>query len=79
MFTREQRLAAFEVITAIAEAIRALGEVPSGELYARVMHKFDERSYRVIIETLKGAKLVEEKNHLLRWIGPKFDADGRRR
>lgn len=65
---------AVEVIFAIAEAIRNLREVPSGELYAHVCGKLDLAQYEVIIRTLKGAGLVEERAHLLRWIGPQLAA-----
>ena len=55
---------------ALASAIQALGEVPSGELYARVMGHMSLATYTSIVNTLKRAKLVEERSHLLRWIGP---------
>lgn len=58
-------------MAAIAAAIQALGEVPSGHRYARVMGHMSLASYESIIAALKGAKLVEEKNYLLTWIGPK--------
>lgn len=66
--------AAFTATVAIAEAIRELGEVPSGHLYAQLMTRMDLRTYQRIIETLKGAGLVSETAHLLRWTGPTLDA-----
>jgi hypothetical protein len=56
---------------AMAEAIRELGSVPSGHLYANVCGRMDQPTYERIIETLKRAGLVAEKNHLLTWVGPK--------
>ncbi len=54
----------------IAEAIRALGSVPSGHLYARLMSHFSFEEYEQLIGILKSAKLVkEEESHLLVWIG----------
>jgi len=68
--TREQVQAVIEVTHAVAEAIRTLGSVPSGELYARCMGSMSLATYTSIIGTLKGAGLVQEKNHLLTWVGP---------
>ena len=64
--------AAFAATAAMAEAIRELGEVPSGTLYASVCGRMDISSYEAIIRTLKGAGLVTESAHVLRWCGPKF-------
>jgi hypothetical protein len=55
---------------AVAEAIRELGSVPSGHLYAQLMDKMSLETYTAVIQVLKNTKLVEEKNHLLTWIGP---------
>jgi hypothetical protein len=55
----------------LADAIRDLGEVPSGHLYAHVMGAMSLETYQGLIGILKHAKLVEEKAHLLTWIGPK--------
>jgi hypothetical protein len=63
--------AALGIILAVANAIQGLGEVPSGELYARMMpHGIKLDAYEKIISTLKGAGLVRESNHLLTWVGP---------
>lgn len=55
---------------AVAETIRELGEVPSGELYARLMSVLDIATYERIIGTLKGAGVVAERGNLLKWTGP---------
>jgi hypothetical protein len=54
---------------AIAEALQELHEVPNGVFYARVMQFVDAQTYNTIIDTLKRAKLVDEKNHVLTWTG----------
>jgi hypothetical protein len=56
-----------ELLRALAEAIRELGSVPSGELYARVMNHLTLEQYQAIIDTLKRAGLVCEENNLLLW------------
>jgi hypothetical protein len=56
---------------AVAEAIRELGEVPSGHLYARVMPYVSASAYDRILGILIEAKLVRRSgSHLLTWIGP---------
>lgn len=65
---------ALDAIFAIAEAIRGLGEVPSGHLYAAVCGKLELAQYEAILRTLKGAGLIEETAYLLRWIGPQLAA-----
>jgi hypothetical protein len=60
---------------AVAEAIRDLGEVPSGHLYVALMSKMSLNEYNRIISALKGAGLVEEKSYLLKWVGPKLEAE----
>jgi hypothetical protein len=67
----DQLKAALEIMMAVADAIRDLGRVPSGHLYARLMGHMSLETYNVIIERLKGAGMIEEKNHELIWIGPK--------
>jgi len=68
--TVEQAKAAVNAVLAISEAIRELKTVPSGELYAHVCDKMELRTYEAIIQTLKNARLVEERAHMLTWIGP---------
>lgn len=70
MATKQQVQASVNALLAIAEAIRELGEVPSGELYARLMGHMDLETYESFIRRLVGAKLVENRGHLLVWVGP---------
>jgi hypothetical protein len=60
--------AAFNIHLAVAEAIRALGEVPSGHLYARVCDKLTLDQYQRIIATLVESGRVTNSGHLLRWV-----------
>lgn len=71
MISLTQRRAAVSVIMIVGDAVRELGSVPSGELYARLMSKMNIETYNGIIAALKAAGLVEEKSHLLTWVGPR--------
>ena len=65
------------LLLAVAECIRdftaasPLGGVPSGELYSHLMDKMDLQAYTAVIDALKRARLVEERAHLLMWVGPR--------
>lgn len=50
--------------------INPLGGVPSGELYARVASYLDVHQYNAAINTLVTCKLISDKGHFLKWIGP---------
>lgn len=54
---------------ALGEAIRALGEVPSGHLYARVMGYMTLARYEAAIRYLKEIGDVAEAGHVLTWVG----------
>ena len=69
--TKEQIRASVEAVMAIADCIRELGSVPSGELYARICDRVSYDSYMRIIAILRDGKLITDQGHLLRWIGPK--------
>ena len=69
--TNTEVRAAFGILQAVAEAIRELGEVPSGHLYANLMSRLSLAQFEQVLGILKGAGLVRESNaHLLTWIGP---------
>lgn len=70
MSNAEQVTAAIRMAAAVGEAIKDLGSVPSGHLYARLMGHMDLTTYNKLIGILKQADLVKEENHLLTWIGP---------
>jgi len=58
-----------EILKAVASTIKDLGSVPSGHLYAQLMGRMSLSSYEGMIATLKRLGLVEEKNHLLTYVG----------
>lgn len=59
------------LVVAVAEAIRELGEVPSGHLYAVLMGQLSLDQYNAVIAVLVRAGLVEKQpSHLLVWKGP---------
>ena len=68
--TKQQIKAALEITLAVADAIRDLGAVPSGHLYAQLMGTMSLENFQAVIRTLKGAGLVREGAHMLTWIGP---------
>ena len=69
--TKDKLSAALNIVQAIAETIRELGEVPSGELYARLIGKLALSDYEEVIRILKETGLVTETpGHLLRWNEP---------
>ena len=70
--TKEQIGSTLLAVAALAEAIRTLGEIPSGHLYAQVCGELDMTAYQSAIATLKRAGLVAERNHLLTWVGPEI-------
>jgi hypothetical protein len=55
---------------AVSKAIQTLGTVSSGELYARLSHRLDHATFERIIDSLKGAELVETTTFDLIWTGP---------
>lgn len=67
MIAREHMHTAMLVI---AEAIQSLQEVPSGDLYVRVMPHMSHEVYERIINALIASQIVERRAHVLRWVGP---------
>lgn len=68
--TKAEISAALEMLTTIADTIRQLGEVPAGALYGRLSGLMTLRQFDSAIATLKRTGLVQETNHLLRWVDP---------
>ena len=67
--------AAFGALKALADAIRELGEVPSGHLYANLQGHITIGQFEQAIGILKNAGLIRESNsHLLTWIEPEAKA-----
>lgn len=69
--TPESVTAGVKLAMAVGDAIRDLGEVPAGHLYARVMGYMSLRSFDALIDILVKAGLVRRSSHLLIWVGPK--------
>ena len=61
---------AVKAVAAVAEAIRELGQVPSGHLYAQLCGTLTIGTYESILGILKRAELVSEQGSMLRWVGP---------
>ena len=60
--------AGFTLLHALSETIRFLGEVPSGDIYARLAGRITLGDYEQAISILKRSGLVTEtRSHLLRW------------
>lgn len=70
MYTKEQVKSVLAVVQALAEAIRELGSVPSGHLYAMVMSHMSLDDYNHSIAVLRSSGVVRESNHVLTWVGP---------
>ena len=66
MATKQEIEATLQTVKAIAEAIRDLGTVPSGHLYARVMGFMSLDQYNQIIGILKRQGLITESYHELK-------------
>jgi len=67
--TKEQIGAAIQAVAAIGQAIMELKSVPSGVLYAQICSKMSLNDYESAIRLLVKAGVVEEKGHVLTWIG----------
>ena len=66
-----QQKQSLAIALAVAETIRETSPTPAGVLYAGLMaHGCTFEQFTSIVQTLKHAGLVEEKNHELRWTGP---------
>lgn len=65
-----------EMVEAVAESIRELGEVPSGHLYALCMGHMSLERYDAVISSLVRAGVVRRSAaHLLTWTGPVLPAE----
>ena len=69
---------ALDLMFAVSETIRELGEVPSGVLYSQLLGRVTYEGYQGLLRALTNTKLIKVENHLITWIGPKFGPDGRR-
>jgi len=60
--------AVIQAVFAVRDAIKELGEVPSGHLYAQLMGDMSLDTYNQIISLLKKSGKVTESGHLLKWV-----------
>lgn len=67
--SRDEISAALTILKGIADTIRDLGSVPSGQLYAALMGRMDLDKYERVVSILKNAGLVTEEAHVLTWTG----------
>ena len=65
--SKQQVAAYMAMCEAVADAIRGLGTVPAGHLYARVIDRMTLDMFTSVIGTLVRAGAVIEQGHLLRW------------
>ena len=64
-----QARAAIELIKTVADAIKEVGRIPSGHLYAAMMNTLSLEQYNDLIALLKRTNLIEEANNELIWRG----------
>jgi hypothetical protein len=64
-----QERAAIETVLAVGSAIKELGSVPNGHLYAHLMGKMSLETYNKIIVLLVKTGAVKNEGNLLTWIG----------
>jgi hypothetical protein len=70
--TKETVNSAVNVVLAVSEAIRELGRVPSGQLYAHLCGKFSLSQYESILSILERAGVIQVSNAKeIVWTGPK--------
>jgi len=68
MATSDQLKAAFAALQALATAIKDLGSIPSGHLYAQVSCVMTIGDYDAAIRTLCNAGVIRrDASHLLHW------------
>lgn len=63
--------AQLQMLTALSEAIRTAGRIPSGHLYALTMAAFSSvAAYESFIDSLVRTRLVAREGQVLVWTGP---------
>lgn len=66
---RKEVEAAKEIVRTIRDAIKELGRVPSGTLYATVCGHLSLTSYQYVLSIIQAAGLIKIENHEIIWIG----------
>jgi hypothetical protein len=68
--TKTQVDGALAIVKAVGDAIRTLGRVPSGQLYAQVSGHMSLANYEKVIGVLVSAGVVRQTGaHELIWVG----------
>ena len=67
--TKDQAIAAFRVVQAVADAIREAGSIPAGTLYAALMqHGCTLKRFEWVVGVLiESGRVVRSPSHLLTW------------
>lgn len=68
--TRASLKAGLDLVMLFANAIREVGQIPEGTLYAQAMVHMDLATFESAMRMLERCELVTRQNHLLTWIGP---------
>ena len=68
--------AAIKLVAIFAHAIRALGKVTEGELYAHTMQYVNLETFQSIMRILVSQKYIKIENHVVTWKGAR-DVDER--
>lgn len=61
--------AAETTVLIVREAIKELGEIPSGVLYAQLCGYFSLETYQEIISLLAMAGVITIHNHMIKYVG----------
>jgi hypothetical protein len=67
MTTADQLKAGLAALRAIADAVRELGSVPSGHIYAAVMGTMDITAYEKAITLLCNSGVIRKSGDMLHW------------
>lgn len=65
--TKAQAAAAIQIVFALSEAVRDLGEVPAGTLYAASLDKLSLEDFEAAVGILTRSGVVRRDGDLLVW------------
>lgn len=70
IMTTPQLQAGLRAAVAVGQAIKELGSVPEGTLYAQLMGHMDLQAFESLVRLLVSTGVVEQDvNHVLRYVG----------
>lgn len=67
MATTEQINGGFQILQAVSEAVRELGQVSNTKLYAQLCGIMDLSTYEKVIRILKNSTVIRQSGDLLIW------------